>query len=174
MKVDVRWGSKNKNATYRVKGADLESAMKFLVGRDEWGSFDGPILWKWKGDAKGNVSSVIIEPSYAITMPTWPAYRNQPQECKDMWDTMWHALREHEDGHRESHRDIFERGVSRVVDKLEALEAATGGEIDDMMEKARSEIQGEHDAFDMKTDHGKSKGVELTISENCRSKPKGT
>jgi len=168
MKVDVNWGPRRENAHYRANGADLERAMRFLMGRDEWGIFVGSFSYKWKADAKGNVSSVKIEPTFTVTMPSWPAYRNQPQQCMDEWDTMWHALRKHEDGHR----DIFERNISRIVAKLEALEETSGREIDDMMEKGRSDIQNEHDAYDMRTDHGKSQGVELTIVEECRSKPK--
>ena len=169
MNILLNWGAKNTGAKYRVKGADLESARKFLSGREEWGLFVGDFSYKWKGDAQSNVSLVRIEPKFTITMPSWPAYRNQPQQCKDEWDTMWRALGKHEDGHR----DLFERGISQLLSKLEALEAATGREVDDFMEQARAEIQSEHDAYDTRTDYGKSRGVELSITEQCRSKPKG-
>jgi len=170
MKVNVNWGSKNENAKFRVQGADLESALKFLQGRDEWGSFSGDFTYKWKATAQGQVSSVDISPTYTIRMPTWAAYRKQPESCKDEWDGMWRALREHEAGHR----DIFLRGISKLVDDLESMESAAGREIDDLMERASGAIQKEHDDYDSSTDNGKSRGVELRISKECRTKPKGS
>ena len=170
MKVNVNWGSKNENAKFRVQGADLESAGKFLQARGEWGSFSGHFPYKWKATAQGQVSSVVISPTYTIQMPTWAAYRKQSESCKNEWDEMWRALRKHEAGHR----DIFLRGISKLVGDLEAIESTTGPEIDDLMERAGAAVQKEHDDYDSRTDHGKSRGVELSISEECRTQPKGS
>ncbi len=169
MKVLLHWGARNTQATYRVEAADLESAAKVLNGREEWGHFAGRFSWKWTGDAKGNATSVRIEPTFTITMPSWPAYREQPQPCKDAWDEMWRALRRHEEGHKE----LFTDALSGLVDQLEALDAATGREIDDLMEKTESAIQSAQSEYDTKTDHGRSQGVVLTITDQCRTKRKG-
>lgn len=99
MKVTVSWGPKVTSATFQVAGANLEQAALALSERDEWGSFVGRLSHRWKGDARGNALSVQLDPSFTITMPVWRAYRNQPQECNDEWDSMWRALRKHEDGH---------------------------------------------------------------------------
>jgi predicted secreted Zn-dependent protease len=168
MKVDLNWGAKRLSAHYILKGADLEQALKVLMAREEWGKFEGNFTYKWKADEKGNVSSVTIEPTFTITMPSWPGYNKQPQQCKDTWDEMWHALRKHEDGHRE----IFEQGVAKLVKGLEEAGDTTGREVDDVMQKARSDIQDQHDEFDTQTENGKSQGVELVITQECRSKAK--
>lgn len=168
MKVNLNWGRRNTSATYRVRGADLDSVSRSLMARDEWGRFESNLPYKWAGDARGNVESVTLEPTFTITMPSWPLYRNQPQACKDEWDAMWRALREHEDGHR----DLFEQGVATIVSKLESLDQATSGEVDNLMKSTRKDIQSEQDKYDTKTDHGRSRGVELTITDQCKAKSK--
>lgn len=167
MKVNLNWGKKNTSATYRVRGADLESALKFLMSRDEWGLFNSQLPYTWKGNAQ-NVKEITLEPAFTITMPTWAAYRDQPQQCKDEWDAMWKALQKHEEGHR----SLFEKGVSMVVTKLEGLETPTKGDIDNLMKQTESDLQTEQDKYDTRTDHGKSQGVELSISQQCKAKPK--
>ncbi len=168
MKVNLNWGRKNTSATYRVTGADLESVSSSLMARDEAGLFKGRLPYKWAGDAQGNVKWVTLEPSFTITMPSWPLYRNQPQACKDEWNAMWRALREHEDGHR----SLFEEGVSTIVRKLQSLDQTTGGDLDNLMRQTISDIQSEQDKYDTSTDHGRSRGVEMTITEQCKAKSK--
>jgi predicted secreted Zn-dependent protease len=166
IKVELNWGAKNSSATYRAAGKDLDGVAKVLSGRGEWGKFEGTIGYKWQGDAKGNATLVRLTPAYTITMPVWPGYRNQPQACKNAWDIMWRALKKHEDGHKQ----IFTLGVSDLVSKLEALRNAKGSEIDTLVGKASEEIQAKHDKFDRETDHGRSRGVELVLSDECKSK----
>ena len=166
MKVDLQWGAKTTSARFTVNAANLESALKILNGRGEWGLFQGSFTYKWVGDGQQNVTLVRLSPTFTITMPSWPSYKDQPQACKDEWDAMWRALLSHEDGHRA----IFEQAISRLVKKIEELQAAKGGEIDQMIAQARDQIQSEHDSFDTSTDHGRSRGVELNITEQCRSK----
>ncbi len=170
MTVDLHRGAKNSNAKFRVAGVDLEHGYRALSDREEWGEFKGAISYKRKGDAQRNVTSVRIVPTFPIAMPTWPGCRNQPQECKEAWDTMWRALKKHETGHCE----IFERGLSRIVGDLETLQDAKGSELDAFMREAMKAIQAEHNKFDRKTDHGSSRGVELLIPDKCRSKSKSS
>jgi len=168
MKVSVNWGARNISATFPVKATDLEGARDFLRKRDEWGLFHGHFDYTWKDDAQNNVYSVSIAPTFTITMPSWAAYRDQPQICKDAWDTMWRALREHEDGHRA----LFEPGLTSLVSRLEALETLKGHDLDELMKGVKSDMQAEQDKYDTETDHGASKGVELIIAQQCRSKSK--
>jgi predicted secreted Zn-dependent protease len=168
MKVNLNWGRKNTSATYRVTGADLDSVSSSLMARDEWGRFESHLPYKWAGDAQGNVNLVTLEPSFTITMPSWPLYRNQPQPCKDEWDTMWRALHKHEDGHR----SLFEEGVATIVRKLESLDQLTRGDLDNLMRQTESDIQSKQNKYDTSTDHGRSRGVELTITEQCKAKSK--
>lgn len=162
MKVDRNWGERNTNAKFLVKGKDIASAAKFLKARGEWGRFEGYISYKWKGNGRGIVTSVKLTPSFKITMPTWPAYRNQQQDIKDDWDAMYKALRKHEEGHRE----IFEGGVRKLVEDLEALGVVKGGDVETMISKAKDAIQEKHDSYDTKTEHGRLTGVELKIPQS--------
>lgn len=167
LKVNLHWGARNTNKKFRIGGRDLESVAKALSTREEWGSFAGSFTHKWKGDAKGNASVVNISPTFTIKMPTWQSYRDQPQACKDEWDRMWVALKKHEEGHRK----IFERGIVNLVRDLEALGEPTGTNIDRLMKETGKAIQDGHNAFDRKTENGKARGVELTITSECASKP---
>lgn len=168
MKVFLNWGSRNVGATYKLNAADLESASQALKGRDEWGRFDGHFEYNWKGDPQGNVESITLEPTFTITLPSWSGYKTQPQTCKDTWDEMFRALREHENGHR----DIFERGITKLVNDLTALAAATGSDVDNIATKFRESHQADQDSFDTATDHGASRGVVLTVTDQCKAKPK--
>ncbi|MBF0107965.1 MAG: DUF922 domain-containing protein [Magnetococcales bacterium] len=164
--VNLTWGPRNKNAEFRVDAADLENALRILVGRDEWGLFKGNIQYKWKADANKNVTSVNLMPTYTITMPRWTGYTRQPQECKDAWDIMWRALYEHEDGHRK----IFELGTMNLVSGLEEIESQTSVNVDNFLKRKIQDMQNEQDQFDRETDHGRSRGVELTVTDHCRKK----
>jgi len=168
MKVDLSWGARNSNAKYRLASKDLDSVAKELGGRDEWGKFVGKLGLKWRGDAQGNATRVTLSPTYTITLPAWLHYRKQPQTCKDAWDTMMRALKKHEDGHKQ----IFTHGVSELVRKLEALRAVQGSEVEALSKRAAKDIQAKHDQFDRETDHGRSRGVELVISDACKPKAK--
>ncbi len=168
MKVVVNWGAKNTSAKYEVVARDLEGSLQFLMQRgDEWGSFLGDFQYRWSADGAGRVQTVTLSPTYTITMPNWRGYRRIAQECQNEWDTMWRALERHEDGHRA----IFDQGITTLVSDLNALTSATGSQIDARMQQARSDIQDAHDAYDTRTDHGKSQGVELFIPEKCKRNP---
>lgn len=170
MKVHLHWGKRAANAKFTVRAKSLEEAREALDARgdDEWGSFVSDVPYKTKTGADGNVVWVRIAPSFTLTMPTWPGYRKQPQECKDEWDEMWVALKKHENEHRRQ----FEEGINKLVTDLKALGPTTREKCEEEMDKAIAAIQKEHDAYDKQTDHGRSRGVELTITERCRSKPK--
>jgi predicted secreted Zn-dependent protease len=168
MKVRVSWGARITNAAFKVKAADLEAVVRFLDARSEWGRFDHSFRYKWEGDSQGNVTSVTVTPAFTITMPRWPAYRDQAQTCKDAWDAMYRALRTHEDGHRE----IFEKGIATFTGKLEELKGTTKSSLEKFMDDWKVRLQSEQDKYDTETEHGKARGVELVITEPCKSKPK--
>ena len=167
MKISVSWGAKNTGAKYTVKGNDLESALASLETRDEWGHFQGDLSYDSKGDAAGNVTSVVVKPTFTLTMPSWPAASKQPKACKAEWERMYAALRKHEDGHR----SIFEKGVAKLETDLKGLAAATHSEIDALVNQALSDIQAAHNSYDAKTKHGQTEGVKLTITDECSANP---
>lgn len=166
MRVVVNWGSRNTGATFNVRADSLDGALRFLNARDEWGLFSGNFTKRLVGDARGNATAITLGPTFTITMPSWRAYRRAPQSCKEEWDRMWHALRDHEDGHRQ----IFEQGFGRIVRDLEALQSPTVSQVDDLLERANNNMQSEQDAHDRATDHGRSRGVDLNITQECRAR----
>lgn len=169
MKVDLEWGEKNTEGKYRVEGADLESAFNFLNRREEWGNFKWRFAYRGKANTQGIVTSLTIILSFTITMPNWPAYRRQPQRCKDEWDDMWKALWKHEN----THRTKFEGRLSNLKRDWEALERQTVREIESLKKAAYVAIQKDIDDYDRETNHGRDRGVELTIWPECRSKSPG-
>lgn len=159
MKVLVHWGQKNTNAKFRMEGKRLADVRKSLDSRDEWGLFEGYVTDRsGRIDTRnGAVSRVTLTPWYKISMPSWPSYRQQAPRDQERWDTMWKALMEHERGHL----DIFLRGFEKLTNDLKALEEVQESEIQTLLEKATEEIQEKHDAYDRRTDHGRSAGVVL-------------
>lgn len=117
MKVQVHWDKKINNAKFNVPGKDIKSAVDFLNARGQWGNFNGNIKYKCWGNTGKVVYKVRLIPSYVITMPNWPAYRNQTQKIKDSWDTMYKALKKHEGGHRE----IFQQGLNKLIQDIQNL-----------------------------------------------------
>lgn len=166
MKTTIAWGAKNAGAKFTVKANDLESACTFLESQGEWGHFRGDIQYTSKGDADGNVSSVVLQPTYTITMPSWPNLGKQPKTCKAEWERMYKALLKHEEGHR----DRFLTGLKNLESKLKALDSGTHTDVDDLLNQALADIQAEHDSYDASTKNGGSQGVKLTIAEECESK----
>jgi predicted secreted Zn-dependent protease len=164
MKVRLSWGQRNSGGKFRVEGRNLEAVGQALGGLPEWGKFDGNIQYKWDPDGDGKVRVVKLTASFTISMPVWKQYGTQPAGCKEEWDRMWRALEDHEN----THRKIFENGLTKVVNDLEALDATAGSEIDAFMERAKEAMQAEQDGYDRETDHGSSRGVELTVSDECR------
>lgn len=158
MKLEVNWGEKADNSKFTVKGDDIKSAVKFLNSKGEWGKFKGDIKYKYWADS-GNVTKVRLTPSYKIKMPSWPAYRKQPQTVKDDWDSMYKALLKHENKHKE----IFITGLNKLEKDIEALSAITVNDLKSMLAKEVGAIQKKHDAYDKQTEHGAARGVELTI-----------
>jgi predicted secreted Zn-dependent protease len=168
MKVDVSWGPKNSNVSYHVSGADLGAALEFLKTRSEWGEFVGDCPAKWRANGRDVVTGVWLEPTSFIRMPSWPAYKTQPQECKNTWDAMYVALRKHEEGHG----DLFDQLIKEVAAQIEALETATVAEIKEILASSKTEMQERSDKYDNVTEHGAARGVTLNITEACRSKAK--
>ena len=163
MKTTLTWGTKNVGGKFSITASDLEGALEALKKQKEWGHFEGNLTYDSKGDADKNCLSVVIKPSYTITMPSWGALSKQPKSCQEEWNRMWKALRAHEDGHL----DVFEKGVAALVKTLTALKTATLDEVDKIFNKALADIQTGHDKYDTSTKHGQTEGVKLDITEEC-------
>jgi len=159
MKVIVNWGERNTSAKYKVKAKDVAEAYKFFQARKEAGTFEWRVPWKPTSVAQNKVTEVTLSPWFRITMPTWPAYRDQPQNVKDNWDAMWKDLFAHE----KEHLRIFESGFPKLVDELEALGPATRADVKPLIQKAAQAIIKAQEAFDRKTENGKTTITPLKI-----------
>lgn len=165
MKVVVNWGPRNARRTYRVRANNLEQALAVLQGREEWGLFEGSAPYRARIRDR-TVISVELSPTFSIQMPKWLGYRGQPQPCQDEWDRMWRALMDHERGHA----DLFEASVQKIVSHLEEQASMTRPDLDAYMAGQERQTQDASDSYDRATDHGASRGVELRIVPECRSR----
>ena len=159
MKVEVSWDKKTNNAKFKVAGNYIRSAVNYLNSRSEWGSFIGNIKYRYWENAGKIVYKARLIPSYVITMPNWPAYRNQTQKIRDCWDTMYKALKKHEWGHRE----IFQQGLNKLIQDLQNLSNPTLNDLESLFNESVKTIQKKQDYYDTKTEHGAARGVEITI-----------
>lgn len=165
MKVTVTWGPRKARQSYVLQADSLEQALSVLQARDEWGRFEQRVPYKFKAKAQ-IVTSVALSPTSSILLPRWPMYELQPQSCKDEWDRMLRALK----GHEESHATLFESSFRKLVADLEKQTRMTVNDFDSYINRQFEQIQKESDEFDRKTDHGSSRGVELQINAECRSR----
>jgi len=165
MKVNIRWGGRNAQLKYTVRGDTLEKVQSVLLAREEVGQFVWTLPYKLKFDAQQTITSLALSPASSIRMPTWPQYRLQPQVCQDQWDSMWKALQSHEKGHA----DLFESALATLVARLENMQTMQVGECETYITDRMKELDKQQRQYDVQTDHGRSRGVELTITEPCRS-----
>lgn len=98
----------------------------------------------------GRVSRVDLTVSLSVTMPSWPARDERPEAEREEWDRFRCALRHHEDGHI----SLFRRESHTTYEKLAA--ETDPGRLGPIVEEETRRIQGLSDAYDRRTDHGRS------------------
>lgn len=162
MQVTVDWASKQKLETYTVAGKNLQQALNNLNARDEWGETIWNANIKWI-TANGNVMRVRITPSTVIRMPTWSAYRNQPQSCKVAWDKMWRDLKEK---HEDKHHNIFERYITKIVQLLEEATETSEAAVKSLIKREEEKMSQQQKDFDRSTEHGR-RDITLEVPKNC-------
>jgi predicted secreted Zn-dependent protease len=172
VEVEIRWGSKNSGKRYTVSGKTLEDAKRFMSqrhanGRD-WALFDYKCNCKPVPDAKtGDITKAALTASYSITMPRWTAYKRQPQTCRDEWDRMWKALKDHENEHAEK----FVSGVNSLKKLIESNDDLTEANVKIRIDQwLKDTIDIPQQDFDQQTDHGRKRGVYLNFT-NCQHQP---
>jgi predicted secreted Zn-dependent protease len=163
VKVKIVWAGKDKS-TFKVIAKTLGAAAKELDKRDEWGKFRGKVGFDYQSDENDYVTEVTLKPSYTIEMPVWANYKKAPKACQEEWDRMWKKLEEHEDGHRVIH-----------LETLTTMQNTLGGQTNLPADQLKTDFaqmendgQDNQDKFDTATDHGAKKGVELTITDECK------
>ncbi len=159
MNVELTWNGRNTLATYDLKGKNPKSILKELKARGEWGKFDGYINGSFSYDPKAKIYQVSLSPESKITMPNWPAYKDQPSKIQQNWDEIYRDLKRHEDGHVE----IFEKGVDKLKQKLEGMNKTNKSDFKKIIKDVGKTIQKEHNNYDERTNHGKNDSTPLII-----------
>ena len=132
----------------RFREATLADVAASVGARGEvgWARFDFDLDYR---TANGLLTRVDLTVRLTIGMPVWAARQRRPQAEQDEWDRFHSALRNHEDGHIA----IFRREAPTTYDRLQSATPAT---INDVLEEERQRILGLSDAYDHRTDHGRS------------------
>jgi hypothetical protein len=162
MRTQIRWGPTILDATYEVQAADLTEVWEFLKSRRQCAWFTSVFNFSFRYSTGGYAQLARLEFGYTITMPTWPAYADQPPECRAEWDRMWRALWKHED----HHRAIYDRWASDLGRALEAHRRCKVGEAARFIASSYLLMLRRQEEFDLNADHGCSRGITLNV-EGC-------
>jgi predicted secreted Zn-dependent protease len=99
--------------------------------------------------ANNRLTRVDLTMRLTLDMPEWPNASQRPQPEQDEWNRFLRALRVHEDGHiaifRSQAPTAFQRVSRARPDTAEAV-----------LERERLRIIGLSDAYDHRTDHGRT------------------
>ena len=150
VKVVVKW--KSKKAGYYVQGDTLEEAYEFLKSKGKaWGKFTGELKYNIKFTKKtGDVTELVLNPTYTITMPRWPAYNKQSKQVKKSWDKMWKDLYQHELGHLK----IFQSTVNSLGKNIKITDDPKKEKVEKMIKDAHAEDLNKQQQYDEDTNHG--------------------
>jgi predicted secreted Zn-dependent protease len=99
--------------------------------------------------AGNRVTRVNLIMWLTLDMPVWSRVDRSPQAEQDEWNRFMCALRAHEDGHIA----ICRREAPKTHRKLTR---ASAGRINSVLEEERLRIKALNDAYDHRTDHGRS------------------
>jgi predicted secreted Zn-dependent protease len=102
--------------------------------------------------AGGRVSNVELAMSITVDMPVWSKVSSRPQAEQTEWNRFLLALRAHEDGHVDICRREAPTAFARVS-------AARPGNINDVLERERLRIIAVNEAYDRRTDHGRTQNT---------------
>src|SRR5215208_5914184 len=99
--------------------------------------------------ANDRITSVDLTMQLRLDMPEWPNVSQRPQAEQDEWNRFLRALRAHEDGHTA----IFRREAPTAHQRVSRAQPDTA---EDVLEAERVRIVGLSDAYDHRTDHGRT------------------
>jgi predicted secreted Zn-dependent protease len=99
--------------------------------------------------ANGNITRVDLTMALTIDMPVWSKVGKAKQAEQNEWNRFLRALRVHEDGHITICR-------AEAPTTYQRLMRATPNNINDVLDRERARIQSLNDAYDTRTDHGRT------------------
>jgi len=122
----------------------------------------------YRYDCKADGRVRFFYDSLSISLPKWTDYDKAKPEHKKAWDAMIKALTAHEHGHIDIYKEFEEEvtisAFTSDCDGEKAIEAANvawNKKTEDMLNKKETENVRRHDAYDEKTKHGATQGVDL-------------
>lgn len=151
-----------KTATYTVTGNNVDQLIEDLnkKGIDGgWGNTKFSWSWSYQGNEKNNifkVSSVKVETTYTITLPSWKGYDKASKCLKDSWDSMYSSLKKHEKRHVGIGKDV-DKKIKEAILKLPGSEseASLKVAVDSAAKGIVDANKSDQDKFDTDTDHGR-------------------
>jgi predicted secreted Zn-dependent protease len=128
--------------------SSLEDVSLAMNGMDEaaYADFEFELSFSTAGNRVTRVDLIMW---LTIDMPVWSRVDRSPQAEQDEWNRFMRALRAHEDGHIA----ICRREAPKTYRKLTR---ASAGRINNVLEAERVRIKALNDAYDHRTDHGRS------------------
>lgn len=149
---------KPSNKTWTVKGKDLSAVFDNLNKNKFWGRYRSNHATSFSG--KGDkIDSVKVSASPVVLMPSWAGYGKATKDEKKSWDTMWKALKKHED----NHHVIFSDAADEWKKDIEKGGELSKKDFDQAWKDFNTETQKKQDKYDDRTDHGAKEGVILNI-----------
>jgi predicted secreted Zn-dependent protease len=126
----------------------LEDVSLAMDDMDEaaYAEFDFELSFSTAGSRLTRVDLIMW---LTIDMPVWSRVDRSPQAERDEWNRFVRALRAHEDGHIA----ICRREAPKTYRKLTG---STPGRINGVLEREKVRIKALNDAYDHRTDHGRS------------------
>jgi len=157
MKVTLKY-SKPASQKWTAKGKTMDDLLKNLNKHGWWGRYRAQPSYSYK-EKNGTVSGFTLKAKPIVIMPAWSDYSKATKDQKKSWDTMWKALKKHEDNHHVIF-DTAAKAWKKAMDKAGDVDAKEAKSKWDAFIK---DTQGKQDAYDKKTGHGEKEGVILKI-----------
>jgi predicted secreted Zn-dependent protease len=148
-----------KEKSFTVKGSSIPEVFNALEKHGFWGRYRSNETIAYETDKKdknlyigGSVSGAPV-----VTLPKWANYGKASKPEKKSWDDMMKALTKHE----YNHHTKFEDSAKDWKKEMEKGDDLSKKEMTASWDKFVKELQKTQDAYDARTKHGLTEGVEL-------------
>lgn len=151
--------------TYDIDARTLAEAARLVAGRNEAGHCGWSMTYEYEDtDRAGKPKGLTVTLTIEIELPRWVGRDSAPKAEQREWDRFLAALTRHEDGHRE----IAERGATRMHDRISQARARRA---DSIYHEEMRKTQNESDRYDTRTAHGERPppGTIITVPSGTTS-----
>lgn len=136
------------DAHHTFEEATLEDVADSMDAMAEVGNVDFALELSF-ANSGNRVTRVDLTMRLTLAMPVWTEVGNRPQAEQNEWNRFLRALRVHENGHLA----ICRREAPVAYRRLRKAKADT---INDVLSAEETRIQRLNDAYDHRTDHGRT------------------